>query len=388
MFKKFLEKISNIKTLEFYYWSMQVKNIYLNRDIFENWVPDDLEYHKSKFIKRLQLKKVRLKILKLEISEKNLELRERDLLFNEINYRIAKINFLIKVYDIEVDKMLKIYSVQLNNILDNKLEEINIDYSKYNKRFFWLTKKTLSKKIIEDFSEVINYDLYFSKDKLIELIEFSKNILPKEIEFIFWDFSNLAHNSWKLKIPNKRKYWIKFIITLFFHEMTHFFRNYNQRINFWFDYNFSDYTDLEEWIALYNEYLYWNQIIKIWHYIPYYDMCYITLLQDIPEEQKKIEIYNILKYKGYSKSKSLSYYYRFYKFAKIWSKDLFLKDLIYTKWYKNVLNLIRKNPLNYNKIMAWNIWLKELKSNLLEPKYNFGEKLYFEKMVEKIKSMI
>jgi len=113
--------------------------------------------------------------LKLEIVENNLKPEERDMLFYEINYKLAKINFLIKTYDIEANKIFP----------NHKIEIDNIPYSKYNKSFFGFTKNILNKKIIEDFSEVINYDIYFSREKLIELIDFAKKVLPKEIEFIF-----------------------------------------------------------------------------------------------------------------------------------------------------------------------------------------------------------
>lgn len=378
MFKEFLKKITKVITINFDYDVKKIGNIHLNKSIFTRWIPKDIDYHKKRFIKKLNIQKVKLRILKLEIVESKLNLNEKKILFNEISYRIAQINFLIKTYDIEANKIFP----------DHIVKKLNINYSKYNKTFFWLTKDTLNKRIIENFSGIIKYDLYFSKEKLIELIDFSKSILPIEIEFIFWKFHNLSHNSWKLKIPDNLKYWIKFIITLFFHEMTHYFRYYNQIANFGLNFSFSDYTNFEEWMALYNEYLYGNKILKIWNYIPYYDMCYMTLLQEIPEEQKKQEIYNILKYKWYSKKKAISYYNRFYKFALLWSKDLFLKDLIYNNWYKNVVNLIKKDPSNYNKIMAWKIWLKELKSWIIWCENNFLEKKYFEKMVEKIKSMI
>gem|GEM_PF-5666780 len=42
----------------------------------------------------------------------------------------------------------------------------------------------------------------------------------------------MSHSSGVLVIPNKKTYSLRELITLFFHEMTHFFRRYNNIRNF------------------------------------------------------------------------------------------------------------------------------------------------------------
>jgi hypothetical protein len=201
-------------------------------------------------------------------------------------------------------------------------------------------------------------DIFLEKEEVIELLEFTKRIF-NNLNWDFWNFWNMFHSSWILKIPNKNNYNIREVIVLFFHEMTHFIRYSNTIKNLWFNYTFEDYWTLEEWIALYNEYYYWNKIIKYWEYNPYYDLCFQVLQEKISEEEKKEKIYNILKNKWFSKEKSLSYYFRFYRYSIVGTQKFFLKDLIYTKSY-NLVKKLLLNKKNYDKIMSWRIWLKQL----------------------------
>jgi hypothetical protein len=280
----------------------------------------------------------------------------------------------------------KIYDIEANKLDSNyEIEEENINYDYYNKIFYWVTKRDLDKKKL--ISKNKNYDIFILKDKLIELLEFSKTIIP-ELKYEFWNYINLSHSYWTLKIPDKNKYDIRRVIILFFHEMTHFFRYINWEKNLWFDYSFSDYNNLEEWIATYNEYLYWNKIIDYWKHIPYNNFCYNVLLKEINLEEKKQKIYDILKNKWFSKKKSLTYFYRFYRYTKIWGNDLFLKDLIYSKWYDIVKKLIIENKENYEKIISGKIWLFEFKNSFINSRKNIESKNYFNIMLRKIKDII
>ncbi len=190
-------------------------------------------------------------------------------------------------------------------------------------------------------------------------------------------------------MPEKGTYNLNEIITLFFHEMVHFLRSYNNKKNYNNDYIFIDYLKVEEWFAIYNEYLYWSKLIKWLKYQPYYDICYwIILNEDISEDEKIIQIYNILKNKWFSKQKSLNYYYRFYRYTNIWSKNLFLKDLVYTKWYKTVKDLIAKDSLNYDRLFSWKVWLTVLNTEYINYSNNFDSKLYFDKILDLINKKI
>jgi hypothetical protein len=59
--------------------------------------------------------------------------------------------------------------------------------------------------------------------------------------------------------------------------------------------------------------------------------------------------------------------------------------LIYYNGYKNVRKLIRKDRLNYEKIMAGDIWLQELEQWLVTPDNNYKHKAFFQKMLKEIK---
>jgi hypothetical protein len=293
----------------------------------------------------------------------------------EIFVKLKKIEFIKWVYDIEANKL------DSNYILKEELE--NYDY--YNEIFYWFTKENLKEEII--ISENKGLDIFISKKKLIKLLEFSKNIIP-ELKWNFWSFAWLSHDFGILNIPEEEQYNIKRIIAIFFHEMTHFFRYLNWKNNLWFNYIFADYDDLEEGITTYNEYHYWNKIIDYWKYNAYYDKCYQILLEDISEEIKKEKIFQVLKNKWFNKEKTDLLYTRFYRYTKIWSNKLFLKELIYNNAYKNVSKLLEENTENRKKIMSWNIWLFELENNLINSDNNFEELKYFDIMVEEIKNII
>ena len=382
MFKKYapkevllecLEKISEIEVelieTKLVDWKI------LNLVLFWDKIPKDLVKYKIVFLKNM-LKKTN-KLLEI-IEELNNDINKVSLapcLEKEIFVKIKKIDFLKKVYDVEANKLDSSYEVK----------ETLEDYDYYNKIFYWFTKDNLKEEITISENEEI--DVFISKEKLIELLNFSKNIIP-ELKWNFWSFVWLSHDFWILNIPDEKEYNIKRIIAIFFHEMTHFFRHLNWKNNLWFSYKFEDYNDLEEGITTYNEYYYWNKIINYWKYNAYYDKCYQVLLEDISEENKKEKIFNILKNKGFSRKKTDLLYTRFYRYSKIWWNQLFLKELIYNNAYKNVIKLLKENENNYEKIMSWNIWLFELEENLLNSDKNFDELKYFNIMVEEIKKII
>lgn len=72
-------------------------------------------------------------------------------------------------------------------------------------------------------------------------------------------------------MPDKNKYYIKNLLVLIFHEMAHYIRNYNNKIIFWNYFSFFDANTFEEWLALNNEYFYWNNILnnEYWSYYPF-----------------------------------------------------------------------------------------------------------------------
>ena len=223
--------------------------------------------------------------------------------------------------------------------------------------------------------------------ELDSLIKYAQT-LCKDLKFEFWDFPNFSHHKGTIYITKKSKYNIQNLISIFFHETTHFFRSYNSHANLWFRYKFIDYADFEEWIAIHNEYRYGNKLTKYGKFNPYYNLCYKVLLKDISEREKKEEIYQILKCKWYSRKKSELYYYRFYKYCDFWWRNLFLKDLIYWNGYKNVKRILANNPDDYEKLMAWQIWLKEFNDNIISCSQNFNTNEFFNSMIKELKNIL
>jgi hypothetical protein len=219
---------------------------------------------------------------------------------------------------------------------------------------------------------------------LVALVQKSKVHCP-ELEFKYWNFTGFSHNGWVLKVPNRKSYSLQNLITLFFHETTHFFRTLNWKRNLGFPFQFSWYSTLEEGIAIYNEYLYGNKICNYGSFFPYSNLCIRVLLTDVSQEEKREKLFEILSCKWFTRERSDLYYYRFYKYCQLWGTHVFLKDLIYYNWYKNVSKLIRKNSYNYENIMAWDIWVQELQQWLVTPDNNYNHKLFFQKMVKEIK---
>jgi len=371
-----LELIWNLRVLD--NWETVINTAIFKKRFFDRF-NQNIDKYKTKFFLDLWRKENKLLRIKLDIEidfeQWSLEKLQKDILYSEINVNLAKINFLKETYDIEASKIDWTY------IYTPK----RIHYNYYNRILFWISKieatKNFNPKICTSFTNNI------SKQQLTKLINFSKKINPK-IKFKFWKYNNFQFLNDYIKITNKEKYNIQNIISIFFHETTHFYRKQNAINNFWYAHNFSDYTSLEEWISLYNEYKYWNMITSYWEYIPYYDYCYNILNSDLQEKEKIKSIHNILKCKWYNKIKSLNYYYRFFRYSPLWGKDFFLKDLIYANAYKNVSSLIKQDQNNYEIIMSGKIWLNEIKQKHFYVQNNENSKQYFDKMVKKIIEVI
>lgn len=115
-------------------------------------------------------------------------------------------------------------------------------------------------------------------------------------------------------------------------------------------------------MAIYNEFFYANQVIDYGVHNPFYDKCFQYLLSDLLTEEEKLQkITELLAMRGYDVRKSKDYYDRFYKFAMIGSKHLYLKDLVYTKAYNTVKELLEDDPENYDKMMAGRVGVNTLK---------------------------
>jgi hypothetical protein len=376
MFTTFLKKISRNNV--FFLKPIKKNNILQNPVIFWYWKIKDLKEHKYIYVWNLYKQKVKLEKILKSIKKNREELWEKyyKILVKEIKFIYKKIDFLKNIYDFEANKIDHKYEISYPEF----------DYDYYNKKFFWVTSKNISEDInilpLEDNKDTL------TKIQLIELLDYSVLNVPW-LKYKFWSFIFMSHSSGTLCIPNKKIYTLREVITLFFHEMTHFFRRYNSIRNFWTFYWFSDYLKIEEWFALYNEYMYWRKLIAWLKYNPYYDACYNILLnKELTEKEKKDKIIYILWVKWFTKEKSLNYYYRFYRFSKIGSNKFFLKDLIYTKWYKKVRSMIKINPYVYDYIFSWRIWISAIKENICEVRNNFDTKSYFSSILLEIKKRI
>ncbi len=374
MFEKYLKQISKYNV--FLIKPFKKSNILQNPVIFWYSKINDLIWYKYIFLWKLYRRKIRLENILKKVNKNKFKLSHihYKVLIKEIRYISKKIDFLEKVYDFEANKIDKNY-----NIVNSK-----IDYDYYNKKFFWVTKKDICIDL-EITSQKDNNIRTISKKELKELLNYTVDKV-EWFKYKFWSFVFMSHSSWVLNIPTKKEYTNREVITLFFHEMTHFFRRHNNLRNFWTIYWFSDYMKLEEWFALYNEYYYGKKIIKWLKYNPYYEACFAILLdKNISEKHKKEKIYDILKHKWYDNEKAESYYYRFHRYTSFWSKHFFLKDLVYTKWYKLIKKLIKNDPFIYDIIFSWKIWMSFIKKNIYYTKNSFDTKSYFDWILSEIK---
>lgn len=376
MFTKFLKSISrnNVVLLK----PLMKNNIMQNPVIFWYSKIEDLKDYRYIYLWNLYAQKAKLqKILnRIEKNKSKLELLHYEILKKEIKFTYKKIDFLKNVYDFEANKIDPKY----------KISYPELDYDYYNKKFFWVTKNDIQKDVIITPQEENNQNI--TKKQLIELLDFSIEKVPW-LKYKFWAYAFMSHSSWVLVIPNKKLYSLRELITLFFHEMTHFFRRYNNIRNFWTSYGFSDYMKLEEWFSLYNEYFYWEKLIPWLKYNAYYDACYNILLNPkLSQKQKQENIYNILKIRWFSREKAIHYYYRFHRYASLGWDQFFLKDLVYTKWYDIVLKKLEKKPKNYDIFFSWRIWLSSIKSKLYNTSNNFDTKSYFDFILTEIQKKI
>ena len=327
--------------------------------------------YKKKYFTKLRRKELRLLQIQARVYAAELSENQRKILLLEIENRLLKLEFLRYIYNTEANKIDE--SVQVYYPYSIEI---------YNKAFFWVTKKNIGDNLSLEWAK--SYQAIYTKKELTNLVLKAKTYCP-EMQFKFWNFTGFSHKAGVLKIPNKKFYTLQNIIVLFFHEATHFFRTLNGTRNLGFPFQFSWYSTLEEWMALYNEYVYGNKICNYGSYVPYYNICIKILLEDISQEEKKDKIYDVLSRKWLSRERTDQYYIRFYKYCELWGNHLFLKDLIYYNGYKNVKRLINKSPANYEKIMAWDIGLQELRQWLVTPENNYKHKLFFQRMVKEIK---
>lgn len=376
LFDKYLKEISknNVLLLK----PLKKGNLIQNPVIFWYKKITNLKEYRYVYLWKLYKQKLKLEVIFNSIIKNRKKLWDENyyILKNEIKFIYKKIDFLKNVYDFEAHKLDPKYEISY--------PDFNYDY--YNKKFFWVTTKDIWKnlKIVSKEEKTRLFD----KAYIVELLDYTKELVPW-FKYKFWDFVFMSHNAGVLCIPDKKKYSLREIITLFFHEMTHFFRRYNTIKNFWTNYGFSDYMIIEEWFALYNEYHFWKSLIPNIVYNPYYDVCYDILMDNSHSEKEKKElIYKTLKEKWFSREKSLSYYYRFHRYSSFWEKWFFLKDLIYTKWYRKIKKMIKADKSNYSIIASSRIWPDCIKKWLYKTENSYDVKNYFELMLKKIKEKI
>lgn len=342
----------------------------VNTMIFGSNFSGDVIFYKKKYFRKLRIKETKILKIQEQVYREELSVWQRSLLLQEIENRLLKLEFLRYIYNTEAQKIQS---------------EIQVHYPYsieiYNQAFFGVTKKDVGHKIV--LKQCRSYENIYKKSQILWLIEQAKIHCP-ELEFQFGNFPNFSHKAWVLRIPHQKYYNLQNIITLFFHETTHFFRTLNGKRNLWFSFQFAWYATLEEGIALYNEYYYGNKICDYGEYIPYYNLCIWVLLTDIAEDEKKQKIYEILSCKWFDQQRSSQYYNRFYKYCQLWGTHLFLKDLIYYNGYKNVKKLIRKDRKNYDKIMAGDIGIQELEQWIVTSQNNYNYRKFFQSMLREI----
>ncbi|MDD3145441.1 MAG: DUF1704 domain-containing protein [Candidatus Gracilibacteria bacterium] len=376
MFTKFLKSISskNVVLLK----PLMKNNIMQNPVIFGYSKIPDLKDYRYIYLGNLYAQKSKLQKVfnRIERNKSKLEISQYEILKKEIKFIYRKIDFLKNVYDFEANKIDSKY----------KISYPEFDYDYYNKIFFGVTKSDILKDIV--ISEQEEYNQFITKNQLIELLKFSVEKIPG-LKYKFGAYAFMSHSSGVLVIPNKKLYSNRELVTLFFHEMTHFFRRYNNIRNFGTNYGFSDYMKIEEGFALYNEYKYGEKLITGLKYNAYYDACYNVLLNKKYNQKQRIEhIYKILNVKGFSREKSLHYYYRFHRYTSLGAKQFFLKDLVYTKGYELVNKKININSKYYDIFFSGRIGMSLIKAKLYNTQNNFDTKNYFESILIEIQKKI
>ncbi len=306
-----------------------------------------------------------------QISKNN----KNGLFKQEIEYSLAKNTLLLESFDIEANKINSKW----------KLLDKLPNYDFFSKKIYWIKSNEI--KIIWPLPKYnSSYQIKIMKNDFKKLISKAESFFDK-IEFKIWNYPNFAVNKFTIKIPEKEEYNLQEIITLFFHEMTHFIRFDNMQKNIWFIYQFSDKNELEEWLALYNEYFYWNQIIDYWDYYPYYHKVYNVLMKKWTIEEKFNEMYKILSCKWFSKEKTEKYFQRFYRFTPLWWEKFIFKEAIYYNAYQNVNKLLNE-WINLDYLMSMKWWFNSINYFLEWKKLNnVNYKKYFETMVKEIKKV-
>jgi len=366
--KETLNKIKRLKVPMFKYRMIEWK--YVNISYFPFLLQTDIyDFKKYKKIFEDDINKKRNELLK--IQKENIS---NPIILKEIEHILIKMDFNLLAYNIEASKIDTSYKY---NELPN--------YDFYSKEFFGTKFEDIIP--VNYLPEVKEFNIFFSKTDVLKLLLKVTEMMP-EFKFEFSSVPNFVYNKWTIFITDKDNYNIQEIITLFFHEMTHFIRWYNMKKNLWFLYVFVDNYELEEWLALYNEHFYWNQIINYWEYYPYYHKIYNILFKKQNIDDKLEQVEEILAYKWFSKEKSKMYFYRFYRFAPLWWEKMLLKEVIYYNSLNRVKELLNKwVNLDYLMSMKWG--LTTIKHFMQENNLNnFDYKKYFETMVNEIKKLL
>ena len=384
-FQSFLQQIASVK-IEYtkrliFNWD-KIFNTAIFKEDFFNLFDWNTEEYKKIYLSEIQLKSDTLQIIinKIRIAYKKNKLSKNQYKYLrwEIASKMSKLEFLAQAYDIEASKAY----------WKNSIKKIN--YNKYNKIIFGFNKlpRLPLKKQDYLYNDCQRYQNIYTQSQLQELISYSSQIHPG-LNLLISEVANSFFSNWTVHISQKDKYNIQDIITVFFHEATHYFRWKNWINNLWFAYRSSSCDDFEEGLALYNEYNYWNKICNYGSYVPYYNLCLsIIYKQKLSEEEKIHQIHEILSCKWFSQKKSLSYYHRFHRFTPYWSKTGWLKDALYYQSYILVNKLIDTDVANYDTLMSWRIWKKELQLGLYDISKNEDSALYFENMMQKIQSIL
>lgn len=292
-------------------------------------------------------------------NDRKIDTKYSKYFIKDIKNKISKLKFLIHVYDVESHKLNKNYNIDVLNY-------DNVFYNNYSKKIYGITRKDIISThdyvLFPKRRNDISYNNLFSKHDLENLIIIISKLLPSSLSFKFSkNIGNMFHNCWEIIIPDQEKYSIKEIIVIFFHEVTHFIRYYNSKINIWFDYKFYDYNDFEEWLAIYNEYKYWNLIVDIWEYMPIYDILYNILLSEESTISKKRKFKRLCMYYRIPEYKINNLYKRFHRYTFQWQNKFLFKEIVYNKSYKKV-----------------NYWIKNKKASMADLlKFRSGCKSFY-----------
>lgn len=449
--KKTWEKLTlNWKNIDVNYtlfceiWKLDLKNFNsLSDEEKTKKIKDSRKLLEEKIISKIKMIYTYLIDLKKYNWEKEEDRLKSEIIYDSLEEKIKLLEYCILWLDYEIEKAwLKIEenwdndkkmdkiekSVFWWKVKDNK-KEVNISYNiLYNE--FCKNKRKLNKQERERFEYFLKKIENISKKWSLEIKEYKKpeskldkykNILVEDIKYIpifnilleiQWINQKAIQNSevWSIsdwpnfiEFPTSKEYKklnIARILKLNSHEWeAHGVNEENNKKIIW-NIRWAKSTEKEEWLAILMENMleFWEDIFKLdylkrkvidinkcnlWFRLP------LTLIWELSSNNEFIEFLELARKLWMLKWDVKTEFFRFKRSNKYGVQH---KDVIYTRWFFKVVNIINKNirnwgAINFENLFLWKFWLKDLEkakriielsniNNLTKPRFNSDRIIY------------